>query len=188
VGVEEPETIASGLTRDESFAEIARRRGRPTSTVAREVGGCGGRLKYLGRAAQRQSLKRAQRAAALALVAHRVLAAVVAQRLKRSPSEVAARVLPEYPNDEAMRVSYETIYVSLYRATVAWRGADCRSAIGPDPASTPPLALAPGQLAQHVGEDPAVPVVLGLHRGVDADPGTELGDRAVVGHCLHGEL
>jgi hypothetical protein len=35
-------SIALGLARDESFAPIARRLGRPTSTVSREVGFTGG--------------------------------------------------------------------------------------------------------------------------------------------------
>ena len=43
-------------------------------------------------------------------------------------------------------------------------------------------------LAQHVLEDPAVAVVLRLHRGVDAHDDAELGDRVVVGRGGHREL
>jgi len=51
LGVEEREAIALGLARGGPLAEIARRLGRPTSTVSREVARCGGTDRYSGRAA-----------------------------------------------------------------------------------------------------------------------------------------
>ena len=39
MGAEERETIALGVAREDGFAEVARRMGRPTSTVSREVHG-----------------------------------------------------------------------------------------------------------------------------------------------------
>ena len=51
------------------------------------------------------------------------------------------------------------------RRTSAGRPSSCRSA---------------GHLAQHVGEDPAVPVVLGLHRRVDPHPDLELDQPVAV--------
>src|SRR5664280_1406158 len=49
----------------------------------------------------------------------------------------------------------------------AWRAGPIRCPVSAD------------QLAEHVGKDPAVAVVLGLHRGVDPHPGVEL-DHAVA--------
>ena len=116
LGVEERETIALGLAREESFAELARRMGRPTSTISREVGRCGGRSGYSGRAAQRRACTAAMRPKPLKLVASQALAAAVSDGLAKrwSPGEISARLVIDYPDDEAMRVSHETIYSSLY--------------------------------------------------------------------------
>ena len=46
MGIEERETIGLGLARGEPLAVIARRLGRPTSTVSRDVAACGGRDVY----------------------------------------------------------------------------------------------------------------------------------------------
>jgi len=115
LGVEERESIALGLARGEPFAEIARRMGRPTSTVSREVGRCGGRAGYRGRVAQRLASQRARRPKVPKLVADAVLAAVVAEGLAKrwSPGEVSARLVVDHPDDGGLRVSHETIYMSL---------------------------------------------------------------------------
>jgi len=75
---------------------MARRLGRPTSTVSREVNANGGRSEYRGIAAQRASTVRARRPKVRKLVANVALAAVVADGLAKrwSPAEVAAR--PEF--------------------------------------------------------------------------------------------
>lgn len=46
LGVEERQAIEVALARDEPFATMARRLGRPTSTVSREVASGGGRGRY----------------------------------------------------------------------------------------------------------------------------------------------
>lgn len=116
MGVEEREAIALGLARGEPFAEVARRLGRPTSTVSREVGRCGGRASYSGRAAQRLACARSRRPKVRKLVRVPALAEAVASGLDKrwSPAEIAARLAVDHPDDEAMRVSHETIYSSLY--------------------------------------------------------------------------
>lgn len=116
LGAEERETIGLGVARGDSFAEIARRLGRPTSTIAREVGRNGGCDGYRASRAQRATTQRCQRPKVRKLVADPVLAAAVADGLAKrwSPAEIAARLVVDHPDDEAMRVSHETIYTSLY--------------------------------------------------------------------------
>jgi len=61
LGVEEREAIGLGLARGESSAEIGRRTGRPTSTIAREIGRNGGCANYRASTAQRAAKVRAAR-------------------------------------------------------------------------------------------------------------------------------
>ena len=114
--VEAREGIALGLARGESFADIARRLDRPTSTVSREVGRNGGCTDYRATVAQRATNGRACRPKARKLVECPRLAAVVEAGLSTrwSPAEVSARLVVDYPCDLEMRVSAETIYCSLY--------------------------------------------------------------------------
>ena len=144
LGVEERESIALGLARAEPFAEIARRMGRPTSTVAREVGRCGGRGDYRGRVAQRLACERARRPKTRRLVANEALAAVVAEGLGKrwSPAEVSARLVLNHPGDEAMRVSHETrddLHVVVPAGPRrAAQGADLGAAVRAAPAAASP--------------------------------------------------
>lgn len=116
LGVEERETIALGLVRGEYFSDIARRMQRPTSTISREVNRCGGRSTYTSSSAQRISKRCGRRPKVRKLASNPVLAGFVEEGLKKrwSPAEIHARLVLEYPDDEAMRVSHETIYSSLY--------------------------------------------------------------------------
>jgi len=174
LGVEERESIALGLARAEPFAEIARRMGRPTSTVAREVGRCGGRGDYRGRVAQRLACERARRPRTRRLVANEALAAVVAEGLGRRwlPAEVSARLVLSHPGDEAMRVSHETIYTSLY---LQGRGGLRKELIS---------ALRSGRLRRRPrrrGEAARRASVLGDVEPISARP-AEAADRAIPGH------
>ncbi len=174
MGVEERESIALGVAREESFAEIARRMARPTSTVAREVGRCGGRAEYSGRAAQRLACGRAKRPKVAKLVADPALAAVVAEGLVKrwSPAEIAARLAVDHPDDEAMRVSHETIYTSLY---LQGRGGLKKELIS---------ALRSGRLRRRPrqrGENARRGNVLGDIEPISARP-PEAADRAIPGH------
>ncbi|MFI6578904.1 MarR family transcriptional regulator [Nocardiopsis sp. NPDC050513] len=58
---DERERIAAGLAGGQGYAEIARRLGRPTSTVSREVARNGGRTGYRPGRAQRSTDQRARR-------------------------------------------------------------------------------------------------------------------------------
>ena len=174
LGVEERETIGLGVARGESFAEIARRMGRPTSTVAREVGRNHGRDAYGATAAQRSTNERAARPKVRRLVADAVLAAEVAAGLAKrwSPGEIAARLKLDHPGDEAMRVSHETIYASLY---LQGRGGLKKELIA---------ALRSGRLRRRPrrrGENARRGNVLGDIEPISARP-PEAADRAIPGH------
>jgi len=116
LGMEEREAIGLGLARGEPLAEIARRLGRPTSTVSREVAAGGGREAYRATTAQRRTTQRRCRPKERKLVRCPVLAARVSKGLEQrwSPGQIATRLRREFPNDAEMRVSHETIYASLY--------------------------------------------------------------------------
>jgi transposase, IS30 family len=116
LGMEERERIALGLARGERFAEIARRLGRPTSTVSREVARGGGRRCYRATVAQRSCIDRGRRPKERKLVRCPALAAAVSTGLEQrwSPGQIATRLRREFPDEPEMRVSHETIYSSLY--------------------------------------------------------------------------
>lgn len=114
--LEEREEIRAGLERGESLATVARRLGRATSTVSREVAGNGGRLQYRATLAHQRACRRARRPKPTKLAACPALARVVTDWLECwwSPEEIARRLRWEFPDDPMMRVSHETIYQSLY--------------------------------------------------------------------------
>jgi transposase, IS30 family len=110
------EEISRGLAAELSFRRIAGRIGRDHSVVSREVGRNGGRARYRAQRAQLATRKRGRRPKARKLVARPVLAGVVEEGLRRrwSPGQIVARLQVEFPHDERMRISHETIYRSLY--------------------------------------------------------------------------
>jgi IS30 family transposase len=118
----EREQIGVGLALGLSLTAIGVGLGRPTSTVSREVTANGGRDRYRPWAAHNRARAAARRPKVAKMVAWPALADQVAAWLCRlwSPKEIARRLVLEYPNDVRMRVSYETIYQSLY---VQGRGA-----------------------------------------------------------------
>ncbi len=116
LGMEEREAIGLGLVRGEPLAAIARRLGRPTSTVSREVTAGGGRGDYRATAAERSARGRRCRPKQRKLLRCPMLAARVSEGLDQrwSPGQIATRLRREFPDDAEMRVSHETIYASLY--------------------------------------------------------------------------
>ncbi len=105
----EREEISRGLATGESLRAIACRLGRCASTVCREVERNGGRNRYRAAKAEERSWQRARRP-------KRCLLAMVAEKLKEdwSPQQISGWLKREYPSDEAMRVSHETIYRTLF--------------------------------------------------------------------------
>ncbi len=112
----EREEISRGLAADESLRCIARRLGRAASTVSREVAGNGGRVRYRAAVAHQTSRHRAQRPKPAKLASNHRLRTVVEDKLERwwSPLQISRWLLEQYPDDEEMRVSHETIYQSLF--------------------------------------------------------------------------
>jgi IS30 family transposase len=110
------EEISRGLAREERFAAIAARIGRPTSTVSREVHRHGGRQRYRAEAADGRAWRRARRPKMCRLATRPRLRAVVAARLAHywSPQQIAGWLRARYPDNPDMHVSHETIYVSLF--------------------------------------------------------------------------
>jgi IS30 family transposase len=122
----EREEIAVGVGAGHSLRAIARALGRAPSTIAREVArnrsiGPGN---YRAVPAQLRAEARAARpkAAKLATNArlHGYVQAALESKSRLSPEQIAGRLRLDFPDDESMRVSHETIYQSLY---VQGRGA-----------------------------------------------------------------
>jgi transposase, IS30 family len=112
----EREEIFDGVCRGVSDSEIARALGRHRSTIGREIARCGGRARYRPLRAERiaQALARRPKPSKLAACPE-LLAAVEAGLWARwSPQQIAARLKRDHPHQEAMRISHETIYRSLY--------------------------------------------------------------------------
>jgi IS30 family transposase len=113
----ERERILVGVLRGESDSEIARVLGRHRSTVGREIRRCGGRRDhYRAVKAERVSGRLAARPKQTKLAGCPRLLAAVERGLERcwSPEQISARLKLEFPDDQEMRISHETIYRSLY--------------------------------------------------------------------------
>ncbi len=112
----EREEISRGLAAGESLRAIARRLGRAPSTVSREVTRNRGRRRYRACTAERTALRRQRRPKAAKLATCERLRAVVETKLELrwSPEQISGWLVREYPDDPEMRVSHETIYLSLF--------------------------------------------------------------------------
>ena len=112
----EREEISRGLAAGESVRAIARRLGRAPSTVCREVAANGGRDQYRACAADRRAVRRMRRPKPAKLARCPRLREAVESKLELrwSPQQIAAWLRISYPDDPEMRVSHETIYLSLF--------------------------------------------------------------------------
>jgi transposase, IS30 family len=118
----EREEISRGLAAGRSLRAIAAGMGRAPSTVCREVNANGGPSHYRALQAERSARRRARRPQVAKLAHCRRLRRVVEAGLENywSPQEISAWLARAYPDDPEMRVSHETIYMSLF---VQGRGA-----------------------------------------------------------------
>jgi IS30 family transposase len=112
----EREEISRGLAAGEPVREIARRLGRAPSTVCREVAANGGGGRYRACLADRRAVRlmRRPRPAKLARCPRLREAVESKLELRWSPQQIAAWLRISYPDDPEMRVSHETIYLSLF--------------------------------------------------------------------------
>ena len=112
----EREEISRGLAAGEPVREIARRLGRAPSTVCREVAANGGGGRYRACAADRRAVRLLRRPKPAKLARCPRLREAVESKLELrwSPQQIAAWLRISYPDDPEMRVSHETIYLSLF--------------------------------------------------------------------------
>lgn len=116
---EEREEISRGLATNLSIRTIALSLGRSPSTISREINRNRGIANYRAADAHRAAWVRASRPKICILVSNSKLRELVTCKLKDdwSPEQISGWLKLEYPNDEGLRVSHETIYKSLFVQT-----------------------------------------------------------------------
>ena len=116
LSLEEREEISRGIARGASARAIARALGRSHTTVAREINRCGGRRRYRAHAADREAWRRSRRPRPTKLELCPELCRLIEERLgeDHSPEQIAGWLRVNYPDNEEMHVSHETIYRALY--------------------------------------------------------------------------
>ena len=109
------EEISFGVRSGATFTAIARGLGRSVSTVSREIAANGGCRDYRAWRAHQRAEQRSKRPKPRKLD-HQPLLDQVSVWLGEwwSPKAIAGRLRLEFPDDPMMRVSHETIYLSLY--------------------------------------------------------------------------
>jgi IS30 family transposase len=115
----EREEISRGIAAGESIRGLARQLGRAPSTVSREVNRNLGRAEYRATAADQRAWARAKRPQACKLRLSPKLRQLVAAKLQAdwSPEQIAGFLKDTFPDDQTMRVSHETIYLTLFIQT-----------------------------------------------------------------------
>jgi IS30 family transposase len=116
LSIHEREEISRGIAAGRSYRAIATVLGRAPSSVSREVARNGGPGRYRAQVADAAAYRRARRPKPSKFVMVPRLRAVVEERLAHrwSPEQIAAWLPRTYPDDLEMRVSHETIYLSLF--------------------------------------------------------------------------
>nr|WP_242907978.1 IS30 family transposase [Actinomadura terrae] len=112
----EREEISRGIASGVSGRAIARRLNLSASTVDREVRRNGGREPYRALDAEDRASSLARRPKPAELTIHPSLRQIVEERLecRWSPQQIACWLPLAYPDQPSMRVSHETIYLSLF--------------------------------------------------------------------------
>jgi IS30 family transposase len=112
----EREEISRGVAAGESARVIAGRLGRAPSTVTRELARNGGRKRYRAQHAERAAWERAGRPKPCKLALNVELLEHVQTGLESqwSPEQIAGWLKVEFPDSPELRVSHETIYLSLF--------------------------------------------------------------------------
>jgi len=112
----EREEISRAVVAGHPMRSIAAQLGRAPSTISREIKRNGGQDCYRASQADQSAWDRGRRPKTGKLAANRVLARLVAGKLRRqwSPEQVAGWLKRTYPDDASRQVSAETIYRSLF--------------------------------------------------------------------------
>lgn len=113
---EEREVISRELAVSSSFRHIGKLLNRDHSVVSREVARNGGRSAYRVIPAQRRADEHRARPKPRLLEENTALHDAVNSGLEKkwSPQQISKRLREDFPGDDTMRVSHETIYESLY--------------------------------------------------------------------------
>jgi IS30 family transposase len=170
----EREDISRGIAAGESGRAIAERLGRAASTVCREIGRYGGRDAYRASKADAGAWQSALRPKACLLALNRKVRNLVASKLmlEWSPEQISGWLRDEFPDDESMRVSHETIYRSLF---IQARGVLKKELIGH--LRTKRSMRRPHRVASHHEMRGQIPNAVSIReRPAEAE------DRAVPGH------
>jgi IS30 family transposase len=112
----EREEISRGIVAGWSIRSIASALGRAPSTVSRELRRNGGRRRYRANTADNAAWDRAHRPKPCKLAENPVLARLVAEKLQLqwAPRQIAGWLSRMHPGNEALQVSHETIYKTLF--------------------------------------------------------------------------
>ncbi len=112
----EREEISRGIASGSSIRAIAIHLCRAASTVSREVTRHGGLALYRASEADCEAWQLARRPKPCLLAIHEPLRKIVVSKLMLdwSPEQVSGWLKVQYPKDERLRVSHETIYRSLF--------------------------------------------------------------------------
>ena len=112
----EREAISRGLASGTSVRQISHQLRRAPSTVSREVRRHGGRRRYRAATADAAAWARGRRPKRCRVATHPALRNAVATKLAQqgSPQQIAGWLRQAYPEDPTMRVSHETIDLSLF--------------------------------------------------------------------------
>jgi IS30 family transposase len=115
----EREESSRGIAAGWSIRQIAQGLARSPSTVSREIRRNGGGTTYRANWADRQAWERSLRPKPCRLVRHAELRWRVAQKLtlQWSPKQISGWLKRQFPADQSMQVSHETIYRSLFIQT-----------------------------------------------------------------------
>jgi IS30 family transposase len=116
---EEREEISRGIAAGRSMRHIAQGLGRSPSTVSRDIRRNGGCSAYRAGEAETRAWERALRPKPCRLARHAELRWRVAQKLalQWSPEQVSGWLKQQFPADQGMQISHETIYRSLFIQT-----------------------------------------------------------------------
>ena len=138
--VVEREDIACGVAARLSVRAIARALGRPASTVSRALSRNGGCSSYRPSVADQAAWDRAARPKACKLALNLVLRehVVTGLGLQWSPEQIAGWLRVEFADEPELRVSHETVYLSLFVQSKGLLSRDSPRSFAPDVGSVGP--------------------------------------------------